>query len=255
MIWSRRDFSWLLAASLLGAVVVGGFSTARAADAEKIKVLIVTGFDVPSHPWRQTTPQTREILEASDLFDVKVSEDTAILESSRLDDYDVIVLNYGFWDAPDPSDEAKANLLRYVKQGKGLVPLHFACSSFQKWDEYAQLLGRVWKQGVGGHGPRSTFTVNIVAHDHPITKDMADFEMDDELYAKLTGDAEIQVLATASSEWSKKVEPMVFVLKYGDGRVVHNVLGHDVKARDNESYHTLVRRGVEFAATGKVTGD
>jgi type 1 glutamine amidotransferase len=84
---------------------------------------------------------------------------------------------------------------------------------------------------------------------------MTDFEMDDELYAKLSGDAEIEVLATADSKWSGQTEPMVFVKKYGKGRVVHNVLGHDVKARDNESFNKLLCRGVEWAATGKVTVD
>jgi type 1 glutamine amidotransferase len=231
------------------------FSSAQAAEAEKIKVLIVTGFDVPSHPWRETTPQAREVLESSGRFDVKVSEDIGIFESSSLEKYDVVVLNYGFWNEPEPSAEGKAGLLDYVKQGGGLVPLHFSCSSFQDWDEYASLLGRVWVKGVGGHGPRSTFTVNITDKDHPITEGMSDFQMDDELYAKLSGEADIQVLATADSDWSGKTEPMVFVKKYGEGRVVHNVLGHDVKARDNEAFAKLLRRGVEWAATGQVTVD
>ncbi len=51
---------------------------------------------------------------------------------------------------------------------------------------------------------------------------------------------------------SEKVEPIVFVKKYGKGRVVHNVLGHDLKSRGSESCATLLSRGVEWAATGKV---
>ncbi len=220
---------------------------------EKIKALIVTGFDVGAHKWRDTTHQTAAILEETDRFDVKICEDKGIFESSSLNDYDVVVLNYGFWNEPEPSDEAKAGLLNYVKSGKGLVSLHFSCSSFQDWDEYAVLLGRVWTKGTGGHGPRGPFTVNIKNTEHPITKGLSDFEIDDELYAKLSGDAEIEVIASAFSDWSGKVEPIVFVKPYGKGRVVHNVLGHDTRARENESYQTLLIRGVEFAATGKVT--
>ena len=80
---------------------------------------------------------------------------------------------------------------------------------------------------------------------------MSDFEIDDELYAKLSGDVDIEVLASAYSDWSQKVEPIVFLNEYGSGRVVHNVLGHDLRARENGSYQSLLVRGVEWAATGK----
>ena len=52
--------------------------------AEKIKVLIVTGFDAGSHPWRATTHQAVATLEAAGKFTVKVSEDIGIFESSSL---------------------------------------------------------------------------------------------------------------------------------------------------------------------------
>lgn len=239
-----------------GLAVVLSLSIQEASYAqEKVRVLIVTGFDAGSHPWRDTTRQAVDVLTDTDRFNVKVSEDVGILESSSLDRYDVVVLNYGFWEAPDPSDEAKDALLAFVKGGKGLVSLHFACSSFQGWDEYAALLGRVWKRGVGGHGPRGKFTVKIEDPEHPITKGLSDFEADDELYAKLSGDADIDVIASAYSEWSQSEEPIVFLNKYGEGIVVHNVLGHDVRAREHPAFQTLLRRGVEFAATGKVTVD
>jgi hypothetical protein len=249
-----RTTNWLmlgLAMWLASAFCGSALAQPQQPQPAKLRVLIVTGFDVGAHKWRETSQLTAAVLEQSGRFDVKVCEDLGILESSSLDAYDAVVLNYGFWNAPDPSDKSKEALLNYVKGGKGLVSLHFSCSSFQEWGEYAELLGRVWKKGVGGHGPRGKFTVNIKDAEHPITRGLADFEMDDELYAKLSGDAEIEVLATASSDWSKQVEPIVFVKPYGKGRVVHNVLGHDARARESASYQKLLLRGVEWAATGK----
>ncbi len=251
MNWKNRCVGGLLVAVICLAGIGVGVATA----AEKIQVLIVTGFDVGAHKWRETTPQTRAILEETGQFDVKVCEDIGIFESSALDQYDVVVLNYGFWSAPDPSPRAKAGLMDYVKQGKGLVSLHFACSSFQGWGAYREVLGRVWEKGVGGHGPRGKFTVKIVDADHAITQGLSDFEIDDELYAKLSGDTDIEIIASAYSDWSNKEEPIVFVKKYGKGRVVHNLLGHDSRARENQSYQSLLRRGVQWAATGQVAVD
>ncbi|MCH7728787.1 MAG: ThuA domain-containing protein, partial [Planctomycetes bacterium] len=89
--------------------------------------------------------------------------------------------------------------------------------------------------------------------DHPITKGIKDFKTEDELYAKLDGKEKIEVLATAFSDWSGKVEPIVFTKSYGKGRVVSNVLGHGLDSKRNPSYQKLLVRCVEWAATGKVT--
>lgn len=233
-------------------VLIAG--SARAAD-EQINVLLVTGFDVKSHQWRESTRMVQAILNESKRFDVTISEDKEVFGSPSLSDYDAVVFSFGFWNEPEPSEKAKAGLLDYVRNGGNVVALHFACSSFQEWDEYAQLLGRVWKKGVGGHGPYGEFTVNIKDSEHPVTQGLSDFKTEDELYAKLSGDAEVEVLASAYSDWSGNVEPIVFAKRYGKGRVLQNVLGHGLDAKRNESYQQLLRRGVEWAATGEVTVD
>ena len=69
--------------------------------------------------------------------------------------------------------------LIHTVPGGNVVALHFACSSFQDWKEYHVLLGRVWKKGVGGHGPDQLFTaarddqVNVILQlqqllNHPV---------------------------------------------------------------------------------------
>ena len=223
--------------------------------ADKVKALIVTGFDVGSHKWQESTKLIESVLNKTGRFDVTVSKDKEVFASKALADYHVVVLSYGFWKEADPSDAAKSGLLAYTKNGGNVVALHFACSSFQDWKEYRDLLGRVWVKGTGGHGPYGEFTVKIKDKAHPITQGISDFKTEDELYAKLSGDAKIDVLATAASKWSGKVEPIVFVKAYGKGRVVHNVLGHGIDSKQNASYQKLLCRGVEWAATGKVTVD
>ncbi len=244
------QLKWLCLSAIALVVV---FMVGALNAAEKSKVLIVTGFDVASHQWEESTKLVQAILNESGKFDVTISQNKE--DFAALDGYDAVVLNYGFWDEPDPSDKAKAGLLDYVNGGGGVVALHFACSSFQDWKEYEALLGRVWKKGVGGHGPYGEFTVNIKDGEHPITQGLKEFKTEDELYSKLSGEGEIQVLATAYSDWSDKVEPIVFVKSHGKGRVVQNVLGHALDSKRNKSYQKLLVRCVEWAATGKVAAE
>lgn len=219
----------------------------------KIRALLITGDDVPGHPWREISETTRKALVDSKRFDVKVCEDPHILESgTALKEYDVIVFTIFSLRIKTLPKEAQKNLLDFVKGGKGFFVQHLATASFAKWEEFGKLCGRKWVMGTSGHGPRSVFEAKVVNKEHPITKGMSNFETDDELYAKLQGTGEINVLVEAYSDWSKKTEPLVFTLNYGKGRTVHNAFGHDGKALLHPSVQKIIARGAEFAATGKV---
>ena len=226
--------------------------TAQPKQQDQIRVLLIAGDDVaPYHDWREISEKTREVLVSSPRFDVKVCEDPLILESNTaLGRYDVILLTR-FNRGPTITDQAKENLLEFVKKGKGFYVQHLASASFSEWDEFGKLCGRKWVMGTSGHGPRAVFGAKIVK-EHPITRGMKDFKIFDELYAKLQGDGPIEVLVSADSDWSKKTEPLVFTVSYGKGRCVHNAFGHDHKAILDPNMKQLIRRGVEWAATGKV---
>ena len=244
----------LLTLVLTGLALFTWHSQIRAEDAPaKIKVLLITGDDVGVHHWKETTAAVKKILVDSGKFDVKVSEDLSSLESAdALKSYDVIVLNRYNQKAP-LTDAAKQNLVDFVRGGKGFYLQHLASASFPQWGEFGKLCGRNWVMGKSGHGPRGVFTAKIVDDKHPITAGLKDFQADDELYAKLAGMEKINVLVEADSDWSKKTEPLVFWLPYGQGRVVHSTLGHDPKAINTPEVSTIIVRGVEWAATGKVT--
>ncbi len=228
---------------------------ARAADEPaKIQVLLIAGDDVaPYHDWREISEATREVLVATGKFNVRVCEDPAILESATaLPAYDVIVFTMYNASLPMLSDAGQENLINFVKEGKGFYVQHLASASYGDWAEFGKLCGRHWVMGTSGHGPRSVFACQIANAEHPITKGLKDFKIFDELYSKLQGDEEIQVLVKADSDWSNQTEPMVFVRDYGKGRSVHNAFGHDHKAIMDSTCRILIARGVEWAATGKV---
>jgi len=240
--------------ALICIVVLSSSITTNAAEKQaQIRVLLITGDDVDVHPWREMSETTREILVKTKKFDVKVCEDPHILESeTALKAYDVIVFTIFSRRIKMLPGEAQENLLNFVKGGKGFFVQHLASASFGKWEEFGKLCGRKWVMGTSGHGPRAVFTANVVNKEHPITAGLEDFKVDDELYAKLQGTGDINVLVQADSDWSNKTEPLVFTLSYGKGRTVHNAFGHDRKALMTPNVQKIIARGVEWAATGKV---
>ena len=65
------------------------------------------------------------------------------------------------------------------------------------------------------------------------------------------------ILATAYSDKSKRGtsahEPMMWIIPYGKGRVYTTVMGHSPLSMKCVGFITTLRRGTEWAATGKVT--
>ena len=224
----------------------------RANEGAEKRVLIVTGLEYPGHPWRETTPLLVKGLAADPRMEISVSEEPAILAHAALGDYDAIVLHYQNHEIPPP-EGALANLSRIVKEGRGLVIVHFASGAFIDWttrvvpEEFEVLAGRIWNTQRRGHDPHGVFRVRITDAEHPITAGLEDFDTLDELYTMLDGDTPIRVLAEATSRVDGESYPIVFVTEPGKGRSFHCALGHDPRAF-NEPTLQLYRRGVAWAA-------
>jgi len=116
----------------------------------------------------------------------------------------------------------------------------------------------------GSHGKQHAFVMDTRAPEHPIMAGLPAKWMHakDELYDRLRGPAEnLTVLASAFSARDQsgtgEHEPLLMALTYGDGRVFHTALGHnngkDITAQRCVGFITTLQRGVEWAATGKVT--
>jgi len=237
----------MIVRSVMFAVFCLAAVAAPATDSETIRLLIVTGYDHPAHDWKTTTPAIRAVLEKDPRFEVRVVEDPQRLAMPELADYDVVVLHFMNWQRPGPKADALENLCGFVRDGKGLVVVHFACGAFAESPEYRQLAGRVW-DGKNSHDPRGPFRVEILDREHPITRGMESYDTDDELYICLTGDRPIENLASARSRVTGQDHPMAFCCEYGKGRVFHTTLGHDARAIRVPGTAELIRRGSAWAA-------
>jgi hypothetical protein len=252
--------------------------------AESIKVLLIDGQN--NHNWKATTPVLKQALESSGRFSVTVS--TSPARNGSKDDwaqwnpefssFDVTLSNYNGQTWPE---SVQKGLEDYVKGGGAFVVVHAANNSFSGWLEYNRMIGlggwggRTEKNGPylyfddssklvrdprpgrgGSHGAQHEFTVKLRQKDHPIVKGMPSEwkHAKDELYDSLRGPADkVEVIATAYSSKSKRHEPMIMTISYGKGRVFHTPMGHADYSMHCVGFQDVLRRGTEWAVTGKVT--
>jgi type 1 glutamine amidotransferase len=237
-----------------------------------LRALILTGRN--NHDWRSTTPFLKKILTSAGRFEVSVLEDPSRLTAADLASVDVIVLDY---NGPRWGRTAEAAVAGFVRSGEGLVVVHGASYAFGEmeilgdkhqrtgqfeppWTEYGEMTGVTWTAGPprSGHGKRHEFRVEITDREHPITRGLAEsFTIDDELYHHLVFKPGIHVLARAYDApeigGTGKREPILWTVRFGQGRVFHTTLGHDTKAMSAPGFAVTFARGAEWAATGKVT--
>lgn len=198
--------------------------------------------------------------------------------------YDVVVSNFG-WKAADWPEATQKALEKYMHAGGGFISVHAADNSFPDWLEYNKMIGlggwgnRTEKDGpyvyysnegelvrdltpggAGAHGPQHIVPITVRVADHPITKGMPNVWLTtkDECYAKLRGPGENMVILATGKDMSGKAptdrhEPILMVLTYGKGRIFHTTLGHDDYSCESVGFIVSFTRGVEWAATGKVT--
>jgi type 1 glutamine amidotransferase len=236
-----------------------------AADAKPAKVLIITGDH--GHAWRDTTPYLKELLTKAGMTVDVTETPSKDLTPANLAKYDVLLLNYRDTPRGAPesrwSDDNKRAFASAVRGGKGLVVYHHASSAFVSGSEldkeFEKVIAGGWRKQ-GNHGKRHEFRVTVRDGSHPITKGLpAEFpHANDELYQNSVMFPDSVVLVTAFSDKkidpknTDKHEPIVWVTKYGQGRVVENVLGHDVPAMKNSpGFQVLLVRCVEWAAHGE----
>jgi uncharacterized protein len=262
-------------------LVLAAASCLSGAD-RKLTVVIVDG--VNNHDWAAGTRGIESILEGTGRFTVDVATYPKLPDFSK---YDVVVNNFNGghqengtrWPA-----EAERALVQYVRGGGGLVIYHAANNAFLKWPEYNDMIGLGWREksfgpgiaigpdgklvtvpkGEGlppGHGPRHDFEMFVREKDHPITRGLPAHWLhpSEQLTHGQHGPAAgLTILTYAFSEVSRQGEPMDWIRDYGKGRIYTTMLGHTWKNEanpnlDDVSFQALFARGVEWAATGKVT--
>jgi type 1 glutamine amidotransferase len=154
------------------------------------------------------------------------------------------------------SDETKADLLAWLKAGKGFVVLHHAIASYQEWPEYWKIIGARYylqKKTVDGvekarsaykHGMH--FTIHVADPDHPVTRGVKDFEIHDETYNLFDVAKDVHPLLTTDEPESNKI--IGWAKTYEAARVVYLQSGHDHFAYENPNYQQILKQAIRWTA-------
>jgi type 1 glutamine amidotransferase len=218
-----------------------------AAPAPKIKVLVVTGgHGFQPQPFFKMFDDNAEI-------SYTAAAQTAAAEAYDREDlltYDVVVL----YDSPSEITEHQKTRFRALFQrGTGLVVLHHALLSYQKWPEYERVAGAKYlldDEKVGDrvstpestYEPRADIAIKVARKDHPVTAGLADFTLHDELYHQLRLRPDITPLLTTGAE------PILWVRSEGKSRVVGTILGHGRGSYEDPRFLQLLARSIRWAA-------
>ncbi|HUU93857.1 MAG TPA: ThuA domain-containing protein [Phycisphaerae bacterium] len=234
----RQTTKMAVALVVVMAVVVGAACvvSAEEATAPKIRIFMLQG---GGHDWKNHLPMLGEILTKTGDFDVTISDDMDQLKAENITKY-TVVLFYGS-GLNFKSPEQEKGLCDFVRSGGAFVGIHSATDSFKKSDAYWELVGGRF----AGHGG-GKFMVRIEDKNHPITKGLEDFEIQDETYRhKYHEKAKRHDLIRMDR--GKEQQSMAWVRDYGKGRVFYTSLGHGREAWTNPHFQRLAVRGIYWA--------
>ena len=202
------------------------------------------------HDTLETAAILRRVLEKTDIFHVTYSEDTRSLRS--LDKYDVICLAAMLDSLTSTEEQA---LLDTVRQGKPFLAFHAASACFRKpppakpndpvaeHPQFYEMLGGY----VERHPPLGPIEVHVCPTDHPVTSELDDFVIEDELFLFREGPQDNHVLLDTVFEGKRR--PLAWTRNWGEGRVLHVALGHGTKAAKNSAFQQLIVNGFAWLAS------
>ncbi|MHC4475758.1 MAG: ThuA domain-containing protein [Planctomycetota bacterium] len=221
---------------------------------EKIKAVVVTaGHGFEEEPFLAVFDSFANV----DYVRAHQEDHSEVFEDTTGWDYDVIVL-YNM--TQEISEKRKANFLKLLDKGVGVVAMHHCIAAFQNWDEYPKIIGAKYylkaaeedgvlhPRGVPKHG----LDIAVLVEDtrHPITRGMRGFIIHDEGYNKYSFESDNRVLL--STQHPDCQGPLCWVRRYGNAKVCYIQLGHDHKAYENAGFRKLVGRAINWcAAPGK----
>lgn len=148
------------------------------------------------------------------------------------------------WITPEQSDAVKA----FVASGNGFYALHNSSHISLSSPAYREVMGGAYI----GHPPLRPFKVRVVGKDHPVTRGVQDFMVNDEQHfvaydkdpANILLRAENIDGLTYENQGAQSISGWAH--EYGKGRVVFTAVGHNIHAMWQPEYFKLQKNAVRW---------
>ena len=211
------------------------------------KVAVVTGghsYDVPNFH------KLFRSLEGVDAYIQHVDDFCSSHESVR-DSYDVALFYIMMTEGPTDeglawySGKPKTALAHLGETKQGILILHHAILAYPNWPIWAEIVG-IEDRKLGSFHIGETVQVEVVNTEHPITEGLSNWEMVDETYVMNDAGEDSEVLLEIDSPRSMKT--IAWARNYKNSRVFCCESGHDNRTWSDPNFHTVLVRGIKWAA-------
>jgi uncharacterized protein (TIGR03437 family) len=168
----------------------------------------------------------------SGVLEIVHTEDLSLLTADNLRNFDAV---YFFTSGELPlSDQQKADLLDFVRQGKGFGGSHSATDCLYSWPDYGELIGGYFD----GHPWAQEAAIDVEDPQSPLVAHMAPgFRFVEELYQfRQFSRDRVRVLLTLDTRSVDMSAPginrtdgdfaLAWIRSYGKGRVFYSAFGH-----------------------------
>lgn len=221
-----------------------------AAPTKSLRVLLTIG----GHPFEQKPFYAMwDALPGITYSKCQLPQQADMLKPGLEKQYDAIVM-YDMSKGFTPQQEQA--FVELLKTGIGLVALHHNLCSHMDWPKYRQIIGgRYFQQPEtidGREYAKSNylhdqhFEVKVADPDHPITRGIGNFHMDDEAYSGFYVAPDSHVLLTVNH--AKCDHDVCWTTHFGNSRVFYLMFGHGPSAWQNPVYPKLLERGIRWVA-------
>jgi type 1 glutamine amidotransferase len=167
---------------------------------------ILNGQEVPFTSYANNQPclveKTLMEVGAKHGFEVVCSQDSRKeITAENLSQFDAVFF-YTTGELP-LSETQKADLLQFVRSGKGFAGSHCATDTFYRWPEYGNMIGAYFD----GHPWTTNITAVVEDTSHPATAHLGEkFQINDEIYQFKApyGREQLHVLMRLEPKWAEE---------------------------------------------------
>ncbi len=205
-------------------------------------------------------PVLQDLANRTGQLEIVATDDVSLLNAANLASFDAVLF---FTSGELPvSDSQKADLLQFVRSGKGFAGVHSATDTFYSWPDYGQLIGARFN----GHPWVQPVRLDIEDPDHPamaavkpslsIGEEIYQFRDFSRLRSRvlMTVDPHSIDLSAAGVNPGTEDFPSSWCHLYGQGRVFYTALGHFDDTWRDPRFQQLLWGGLLWV-TRQVDGD